>query len=61
MFGWVKNLPDGRVEVLFEGYRQDIEKIIEWCKKGPDFANVRSINILKEEYIQEFDSFIIIY
>lgn len=29
--GWGKNLPDGRVEAVFEGSNKDVEKMIKWC------------------------------
>ncbi|HLB60429.1 MAG TPA: acylphosphatase [Patescibacteria group bacterium] len=32
--GWVRNLPDGRVEAVFEGTEKEIEKVIEWCYSG---------------------------
>lgn len=47
--GWVKNLPGGRVEAVFEGESEDVEKIIEWCKKGPPAAQVANVEISKEE------------
>jgi acylphosphatase len=59
--GWVRNLPDGRVEVLFEGEKEAIDKIIEWTKKGPDSARVEDIKVKWEEYKDEFSSFAIKY
>jgi len=57
--GWVRNLPDGRVEVMFEGDREVIEKIIEWSKQGPDSARVENVEVKWEEYKDEFGSFTI--
>ena len=37
--GWVRNLDDGRVEIVGEGEIQDIENLTQWCKTGP--ANSR--------------------
>jgi acylphosphatase len=37
--GWVRNLDDGRVEIIGEGEIQDIENLTQWCKTGP--ANSR--------------------
>ncbi len=41
--GWVKNLPDGRVEALFEGPSRNVREMIEWCKEGPPQALVESV------------------
>lgn len=41
--GWVKNLPDGRVEVLFQGPEEKIEKAIKECDKGPFLSEVKDI------------------
>ena len=43
--GWVKNLQDGNVEVLAQGEKEKIEKLIEWCKKGPSGAKVSGVEI----------------
>lgn len=50
--GWVRNLPasrqggpDGRVEAVFDGNRENIEKIIELCKKGPFLSEVKNVEI----------------
>jgi acylphosphatase len=61
LFGWVRNLPDGRVEAIFEGNKENIEKMIEWCKKGPSEAIVEKVEIIWEEYKSEYKEFKIIY
>ncbi len=38
--GWVRNLPDGRVEAVIQGERPLLEKMIEWCGHGPALARV---------------------
>ncbi len=43
--GWVKNLPDGRVEAVFAGDRSNLEKMIEICKKGPFLAEVKKVEV----------------
>jgi len=59
--GWVRNLPDGRVEAIFEGNKENIEKMIEWCKKGPPEAIVEKVETLWEEYKGEYKGFKIVY
>ncbi len=46
--GWVKNLPDGKVEAEVEGEKEKIEKIVEWCKQGPPLAKVKDVKIVKK-------------
>ena len=41
--GWVRNLPDGRVEAVFEGPADAIERLTEWCHHGPPGARVSSV------------------
>jgi acylphosphatase len=38
--GWVRNLPDGRVEALFEGPSEKVREIVRWCEEGPSHAEV---------------------
>ncbi len=38
--GWVKNLPDGRVEAVFEGSPERVREMIQWCEQGPPHAAV---------------------
>lgn len=59
--GYVMNLPDGRVLVVAEGDEQNLDKFISSLKEGPKFANVKSIEIVEEEYRGEFGGFEIRY
>ena len=47
--GWVKNLPDGRVEAVFEGDREAVESMIKWCHTGSERANVEDVEVSFEE------------
>ncbi len=57
MSGWVRNLPDGQVEALFEGEKEAVEQLVEFCRKGPPNAVVREIEVVWEEYKAEFTGF----
>lgn len=59
--GYVRNLPDGSVEAVFEGKESDIKKILEFCRKGPPGAKVENVEVKEETYKGEFDSFEIRY
>jgi acylphosphatase len=48
--GWVRNLPDGDVEAVFEGKESDVRKVIDWCHEGPSGARVDEILIDWEDY-----------
>ena len=47
--GWVKNLPDGRVEAVFEGEKEAVGKIVQWCVHGPESAEVKDLDVKWEE------------
>lgn len=47
--GWVRNLPDGRVEADFEGEQASVEAVIAWCHRGPSGARVDAVEIRHEE------------
>ncbi len=59
--GWVRNLPDGGVEALFEGEKKKVEEIIGWCHKGPPGARVTKVDIAWEPYKGEFKRFDVRY
>ena len=59
--GWVKNLEDGRVEIMLEGKDEDVHKVTEWCKVGPANSRVDEIQINQEQYIGEHESFEVTY
>jgi acylphosphatase len=59
--GWVKNLPDGSVEAVFEGQESSVKKFIEFCKKGPSGARVTHLASEWENYTGEFKDFRIVY
>jgi acylphosphatase len=46
--GWVRNLPDGRVEALAEGEKEGVESLVAWCRHGPRLARVDDIRVTWE-------------
>lgn len=46
--GWVRNLPDGRVEAVFDGPEDSLEKMIAWCRQGSPRARVDNVEVLPE-------------
>jgi len=59
--GWVRNTEDGRVEAMFEGEKENVEKILEWLKTGPPLAKVENVEVNFEEFKGEFEDFEIRY
>jgi len=59
--GWVRNLPDGRVEAVFEGEKENVDRLIEFCRRGPPGARVTRVDVSWEDYTGEFKGFRIRY
>ena len=59
--GGVRNLRNGRVEVICEGAEEDIGKLIEWCKRGPQGAIVTGVDLVWKEYTGEFKGFRVLF
>ena len=55
--GWVRNLPDGNVEAVFEGPIDKLQKAVEWCLEGPPGARVTKIDQKWADYSGEFSGF----
>ena len=56
--GWVRNQPDGTVEAVFEGRKEDVDRVLTWANTGPRSARVENVAVTWEEPegIFEFDS-----
>jgi acylphosphatase len=59
--GWVRNLYDGRVEVMAEGERTNLDLFIEHLRKGPRLAQVDDFEIEWGDYTGEFQGFLITF
>jgi acylphosphatase len=47
--GWVANRPDGAVEAVFEGRRDAVESMAQWCSRGPSGARVEDVQVAWED------------
>lgn len=47
--GWVRNLPDGRVEAVFEGEPEAVESAVSWTRTGPPHAEVNNVEVTEEQ------------
>lgn len=59
--GWVRNLPDGNVEALFEGPREQVDAAIEWSHQGSPASSVSNVHVSWEDYTGEHNRFRITY
>ncbi len=59
--GWVRNRPDGTVELIAEGERERLKRLTDWCHKGPPCASVSKVDVRWEGYSGEFQKFEVRY
>ncbi len=59
--GWVKNNRDGTVEAVFEGNKESVDSVVNWCGTGPPYSKVSTVDVVEEDYKGEFRGFDIIY
>lgn len=57
--GWVRNLPDGRVEAVFEGEKDAVQRLVDWCHQGPPGARVDRVDVEWQEYTGAFTDFMV--
>jgi acylphosphatase len=55
--GWVQNASDGKVEVLAQGSKETIAKLIKLCEKGSFLSEVKSVQVEWEKEAEHFDGF----
>ncbi len=58
--GWTRNLPDGRVEALLQGTKENVEAVLRWTESGPPHARVKNVEVEWEEPVETYDSFDIV-
>ncbi len=59
--GWVRNVPDGSVEAVFEGPKDLLHQAIKWCHRGPRGASITGVDEEWDNYKGEFKQFDIMY
>jgi acylphosphatase len=59
--GWVRNLPDGNVEAVFEGERPFVEEVLAWCRMGPPASRVNQVTVSEQSVVGEREGFRIIH
>jgi acylphosphatase len=57
IFGYVKNLEDGTVEVLAQGREENLQKLIEELKKGPFLSRVDKLDVVFRKPLNIFSNF----
>ena len=55
--GWVRNLPNGDVEILAEGSRENLQMLAAWAHLGPPSARVTKVREESSDYTGEFTEF----
>jgi acylphosphatase len=55
--GWVRNLPDGRVEAVFEGEEEPVKAVVDFCNYGTRNAIVEKVDLTWETYTGEHRDF----
>ncbi len=55
--GWVRNVADGTVEAYIEGDAENVDDMLDWCRKGPRPASVTGVEVKQEEYTGKYKDF----
>ena len=59
--GWVRNLDDGRVEIVAQGQEQNIDNLSNWCRTGPANSRVDEFELKEESILEKFENFEVRY
>jgi acylphosphatase len=59
--GWVRNNPDGSVEILVEGTERLLEEFLDYCKKGPPLSRIDKVDVFEEKISEKFKRFEILF
>jgi len=58
--GWVKNRPDGAVELVAEGEEDEVKDLLNWAQRGPSTSRVDDVDARWRSYTGEFAEFRIV-
>jgi acylphosphatase len=61
LVGLVKNLPDGRVEAIFQGDKKRVGQMVDLCKKGPFMSEVEDVVVRFEDKDEKIEGFSILH
>ena len=59
--GWVRNKRDGSVEAVFEGDRDRVDEVLQWCHQGASRSTVTNVDVQWQDYSGEYTEFQITY
>ncbi len=59
--GWVRNRSDGSVEAVAEGARDDVTRLVEWCRTGSPNASVQRVDVTWDDFQAAFNDFEVRY
>ncbi|MEC9435755.1 MAG: acylphosphatase [Thermoproteota archaeon] len=59
--GWVRNLDDGKVEIVAQGETNNVDNLADWCKTGPANSRVDEFELKEESITEEFENFEVKY
>jgi acylphosphatase len=51
--GWVENRRDGAVEAVFEGDPEAVDRLVDFCRRGPRGARVHEVEVVEEQPVDE--------
>jgi len=61
VYGWVRNRRDGSVEGVFEGEKERVNRMLDWCRQGSALARVDQVGIEWEPFNGEYTAFNIVH
>jgi acylphosphatase len=57
LHGWVRNLKDGRVEMVAQGEEAQLQALLVWCKRGPELARVKNLDVQWSPTLESLQGF----
>ena len=57
LLGWIRNMPDGSVEIVAEGRKQALDELVSWCRKGPPSSRIDKVSADFKKAENEFTGF----